>query len=106
MSNRHVPAGARKALTEAGRAAWPDVEVRPSVFVRYVADRLEPSRALDVALETLRVGDLYLACACTSGNRVALAHFDREFLAKVPGALGRLDSSPAFVDEVLQLLRQ
>jgi len=52
-----------------------------------------------------RAGDLFLACACLHDVPGALAVFDAEVLALHEAALRRIDPSPAFADEVAQLVR-
>src|SRR5579859_1221052 len=52
------------------RAAWPTVALQNEVFMPYLARRLPAQRKprLDIALNHLRAGDLYLACACAHGH--------------------------------------
>jgi RNA polymerase sigma-70 factor (ECF subfamily) len=82
------------------RGAWPDFAVDEARFAAYLARRLgeDPDAAY--------VEDLYLACACVDGDARALALFDERHLASVARHLARLDRSPAFADEVRQLLRE
>jgi RNA polymerase sigma-70 factor len=89
-----------------GRAAWPSLNLTPERFVRHVAERLTPEPTLDGALAALHAADLYLACACTDGLPEALALFERDYLSSVGSHLLRIDRSPAFADEVRQLLRE
>jgi RNA polymerase sigma-70 factor (ECF subfamily) len=49
--------------------------------------------------------DLFLAHACANGDPAALRYLEREFLSRLPRALSRLDPSPGFTDEVIQILR-
>jgi RNA polymerase sigma-70 factor, ECF subfamily len=87
--------------------AWPKVEVPRLTFVRYLAERLPPTGELAQALKDAHAADLYLACGCTLGDPRALQAFEESFLTSSSFArgLGRIDSSPSFVDEVRQLLR-
>ena len=86
----------------AGQAQWPAVTLEPERFVRHLS-RLLPEGSLEV-LRQLQGADLYLACACASGERQALLAFEQHVLRKVPARLGALPA--ATVDEVLQVLRQ
>jgi len=52
------------------------------------------------------VNDLELAKALAAGDRRALKIFEEDFLPKIDRALRRVDSSPAFIDEVKQSLRK
>lgn len=96
--------GEIEALWRAGRAAWPAVDVPLERFAAHVARHAEggdPEAAAD-----LLGRDLYLACACAGGDPAALRLFEDQILPQADGPLRRLDSSPAFTDEVRQLLRQ
>jgi RNA polymerase sigma-70 factor, ECF subfamily len=90
-------------LVAEGRAAWPDVALDSSSFVRHLGRHLpeDPEQ-----LSRLHVTDLFLACACLHGNPTALAHFDRRFLSRIRTYLARLDSSQQLADEVRQLLSE
>ena len=50
--------------------------------------------------------DLYLACACSDANPLALAEFERRFIGRVRDVVVRIDSSYDFVAEVEQILRE
>lgn len=95
------------ALLEAGRAAWPGVQVEPEVFLRCLAERLSASTDIVGALGALHGSDLYLACACAAGDPQALAAFDAAFLAHMPEYIGRMraDAGPTFAEEVKQAVR-
>jgi RNA polymerase sigma-70 factor (ECF subfamily) len=91
-------------LLERGRTRWPLLPLEPELFAGEIAARV-PSLA---ALGSLLVEDLHLAIACVHGVRGAHASFDAEFLATgaLAGALRRIDPSPAFIDEVRQMVRE
>jgi RNA polymerase sigma-70 factor (ECF subfamily) len=55
---------------QAGRDAWPDVDLAEEDFASYVRERAQPSQA------SPRWADLYLACACARGVAKALRAFD------------------------------
>lgn len=92
-------------LWEDGRAAWPDVELAAEILVRQVAGQRPEAGDVAAFLDTLDAGDVYLACACAQGNKAALHAFDRVILGNVPAFVARIDASPAFADEVRQILR-
>jgi RNA polymerase sigma-70 factor (ECF subfamily) len=50
--------------------------------------------------------DLYLAFGCSIGDPAAIATFDRELVPIAQAAAQRIDRSPDFVDEVVQLARE
>lgn len=87
-------------LYEAGRAAWPALDVAPELFIAYARERLAPDEP--AKLEP----DLYLTCACFNRVAGAMETLDRVFLARLPPLLRPLDPSPAFADEVCQKLRE
>ncbi len=91
--------GARVA---AAAATWPVVRVEPGRFAAYLGAR---SAGVD-ALAATCVDDLYLACACADGAPEALRAFDRCYLDRIDGFVRRFDASPAFLDEVRQILRR
>ncbi len=86
---------------EVARQAWPRVELDVDAFARHVA-----ARAAVGSEETLHLSDLYLACACAGGNSAALEAFDARYVAEVPIFLAGVESDPASIDEVRQLLRE
>ncbi|HEX8794262.1 MAG TPA: sigma-70 family RNA polymerase sigma factor [Polyangiaceae bacterium] len=88
-------------LYEEGRRAWPDIALDPEAFHRHVAERVPAGEGASV-----RGGDLYIACACASGDERALAAFDRHYLAEVPAFLARSRPSERLVEDVRQLLRE
>jgi RNA polymerase sigma-70 factor (ECF subfamily) len=89
----------------AAEEAWPGVVVAPEVFAAYVGRRVPGDASESAALAALHVEDLYLACACAHEQPAALRAFDRCHLDRVDGFVRRLDASPAFLDEVRQVLR-
>jgi RNA polymerase sigma-70 factor (ECF subfamily) len=107
----HAPAGvqhddagleiALRRLFEAGRQAWPGIEVGPEAFVRQLATRGAAGPLADV-----RAAELYLACACAERAPRAIEAFDRAHLHQVGAFLSRLRPSAAFVDDVRQVLRE
>jgi RNA polymerase sigma-70 factor (ECF subfamily) len=89
---------------QAARAAWPTVDLDLARFTDHIRGRLAPGVAETEALAALCGVDLYLACACLHARPNAAEHLDRAFLAHVLPSVRRVDSSPAFADEVRQLM--
>src|SRR5262249_59989500 len=77
-------------LLASAHAAWPDLEVPPEEFARYVALRLPLDTPLDQSLAALHVSDLYLACACSRANAKAVEAFDRRYRSEIARAVSRL----------------
>jgi RNA polymerase sigma-70 factor (ECF subfamily) len=73
-------------------------------FVHHLAIVTPPEQALPAP--DLHAGDLYLACACAQGEPRALDTLSRRYLGSVAAAVARIDSSPAFADEVGQIVRE
>ncbi len=94
------------ALVRRSQEAWPAVELPVIEFVRYLSRHRPAGIDLEWYLTKVHASDLYLACACGKLIVSALAAFDRTLLVKVSLYLGRLATSPAFVDEVKQTLRE
>jgi len=90
------------ARIAAAAATWPGVRVEPERLAGYLGAR---SPAVD-SLAAMCVDDLYLACACAAGSPEALRAFDRCYLDRIDGFVRRFDGSPAFLDEVRQILRR
>lgn len=96
------------ALGEAlarGRARWPGLAVPAASFVRHLAERVPAGVPAAEAVGQLLAEDLYLCCACLCGVAGAAAAFDEQLLL-VPAYVGHMDPSPAFADEVRQVLRE
>jgi RNA polymerase sigma-70 factor, ECF subfamily len=84
---------------------WPTVQVDRLGFVEHWAAQLaSPTQGLS-DFEHLHVEDLYLAFACGRGDIEGLRLFSERFLPAAEGAIRGVDSSPSFVDEVLQQLQ-
>jgi RNA polymerase sigma-70 factor (ECF subfamily) len=94
-----------RAMVEHACAAHPAIDLDPQVFIAYVAEHLPVDGAIKRDLERLHVDDLYLACACSRGDPLALQRFEQRFLSMVSNYVGQADASPSFTDEVRQELR-
>jgi RNA polymerase sigma-70 factor, ECF subfamily len=81
-----------------GQAAWPDVALTRDAFAAHIS-------ALETAALERFPADLYLAAACLTGDAIAIANFDREYISGARGAIAAIDSRAAFVDEAVQRLR-
>lgn len=95
---------------ESARAYWNGLDIAPAAVAAYVGARLDcgnPESAVSVlaALDSLAVGDLYLACGCAARDDRALAEFETAFATEIKRATRRLDSSGDLGDEILQVLR-
>jgi RNA polymerase sigma-70 factor (ECF subfamily) len=102
------PAEVERLLGEkwtASRAAWPTVTLDEDRFLQHLARHLPDDGAPLLRLKELRADELYLACACGTGDGEALRLFEEGPLADVRRALARLERSGVAVDDALQELR-
>lgn len=101
-----LEAALRDAIA-AGEARLPHAPVPREQLVDRIADSLlAADPPIDLAtVKKLRAGDLYLACALAAGDARALALADTELLPAARLAAARIDAGPAFVDEVVQRVR-
>ena len=91
-----------RRLFEEGRRAWPALELPLEIFADHLA-----SLASDGALsEGFHVADVYLASACAARVRGAVDAFERAHMRRVERYLANMAPSPAFVDEVRQVVRE
>lgn len=84
-----------------GRAAWKDVDAGDERFAAFLGGRI-PSAELDAA----RVGDLWAACACGTGDGRAIAEVEARYFPDVDAALGKMGLSADRIGEVKQGLRR
>lgn len=89
------------AAVRSARAAWPDVSLGEERFVAHLASHLSPTpRESTDPLEGMFTDDLYLACACASGDEAAARAFTATFGDAIRAIIGR--SAPDAVDDVAQ----
>jgi RNA polymerase sigma-70 factor (ECF subfamily) len=91
-------------LVARARLAWPDVELAPADFIRFVAARVEGP--VERELAALCGDDLYLACACVAGDPRALAAFERAFASVIERAVASAGCTRAESADVCQVVRQ
>ncbi len=89
-------------LYEAARCTWPEIGVPIDVFLAWLEARCPAAE--DRA--KVRADELYLACACASGDARALATFERRYMAEVPSYLPSYATGRARADEVVQRVRE
>jgi RNA polymerase sigma-70 factor (ECF subfamily) len=84
-----------------GRAQWPAIALDADVLARHVEELT--ARAGAPLVE--HAADVYLACACAHGARAAVETFESHFSETILRAVARVDRSPEFAEEALQVLR-
>jgi RNA polymerase sigma-70 factor (ECF subfamily) len=85
--------------------AWPELQIEPAVFVRFLAARLPGDVPLPAALDQVHAKDLYLTCGCSLGMPPAIEAFERRCLGGIGGFLQQIDGGAGLGDEVKQLVR-
>lgn len=102
-----APAAIESALSSAlqtARSAWPGIHVDDIRFVTYLAERVDSEDPVGILSELL-VGDLYIACACASGNAAAIDLFSKRYFANVEAVLAA-NGAGTFADDVRQILAE
>lgn len=89
-----------EAAFEAGRGAWPHLQLRWQQF-QAQAHRVNPPAA---GLHE-HAADFYLAAACAAGCEAALLAFEQSYVARVPVMLTRFKLGTAALDDLKQRLR-
>jgi RNA polymerase sigma-70 factor (ECF subfamily) len=92
-------------LAERAAATWSSIDRPAEAFAAFLRDDVLP-RVENVSLDELHADDLFLVWACRLGDERAWRELDRVFLSKVGAYVSRVDSSPAFGDEVRQRLAE
>ena len=97
--------GLATALDDAlagARTTWPAIVVDDRVYVEYLA-----ARAASLAeLRQLRTADLYLACACLGGDKLAIETFETALFGEIDRAVRQTRAGTTLGDELKQRLRQ
>ena len=109
MATETEPARLEAALAAAcqrGRAAWPGVELEEAEVARHLARHVVPGNDLVAALGNANLEDLYLALACTRGDRKALELFERDLVPVVRATLARMRAADDAIEETMQGLRE
>ncbi|WP_437681871.1 sigma-70 family RNA polymerase sigma factor [Sorangium sp. So ce131] len=96
------PGATIAALFEAGQAAFPAIAVEATALARYLGERC--SAAGGALPPPSLAADVYLACACVLGVPGAHAAFEREFSGVIARAAARVEPSPAFADDLRQVV--
>jgi RNA polymerase sigma-70 factor (ECF subfamily) len=96
-SGEDRPAGAEPALEAElaaactrGRAAFDPVALDDRAFVRHLAKTLRATGSGPIALPSLSIEDLYLACACLAGSNGAAARFSARHGQAIRTTIARL----------------
>jgi RNA polymerase sigma-70 factor (ECF subfamily) len=102
VSAERVTAAANR-IANAGRAAWPGVELTEVQIIERLVARLRDDP--EARLEDLHDADLYLAFALAAGNTLAVRTFEDKLVPQIDVALRRMRLAGGTADEVKQALR-
>jgi RNA polymerase sigma-70 factor (ECF subfamily) len=93
-------------LIEEAQSARPEIAdaLSEQHFAAYLGDRVGDEAFTLESLQSLRAGDLFLACACLERDSRALAAFEHE-LSHADAALARMNLGGAVVEDVKQAIR-
>lgn len=94
--------GALWQMVESGRREWPQIEIAPEEFVRFLAKQLPPEAHGEAELPSLRAGDLYLVCALGVGHPAATLAFENEYMPAVHRALQRIQTPDSLIADIIQ----
>jgi RNA polymerase sigma-70 factor (ECF subfamily) len=87
---------ALRARVNAGRAAWPTLDLAETTFIAHLGERVHGGELPPLA----HAADLWLACACTLGLPGAAVAFDRTYRRVIERAVARM--AGAEKDDVAQ----
>jgi RNA polymerase sigma-70 factor, ECF subfamily len=89
----------REELVSRGRAVWPELATSTERFAAFLEARWSDDAPPGEGV----AGDLYLACACASGEPAAQRAFAAAQRAVIRAAVSRIDAPPDRLDEAVQL---
>src|SRR5688572_29050402 len=90
----------------AARSEHPRVALEPEVFAEHVARLVLRSELKPMDLVQLDAADVFLAAGCTRQDAAALALFEAKYLQPLRCFVDEIDSNPARLDELKQMLRE
>lgn len=96
------------AQWDAGRAAWPELEIAPERFAADLARRIAgpTGAATRTALDATRGSDVYLAIAAIAGDPTAIARLDDLVARELRGVAIKLRATPDQITELGAELRR
>lgn len=89
-----------ESLIVRGVSAWPEVELNHEHFAEYLGARVSVSD-----LESVRIEDLWIACACGASHPKALEIIETRYMPSVDAALSKTGVSQDHIADAKQGLR-
>ena len=93
-------------VVETGQRAWPAITLPPNAFEAHVRAAIANATDPLAAVDKLHVADLYLACACATGDPRALVALEQQYLPTAARAVARFGDPHGFVADAIQELRE
>jgi RNA polymerase sigma-70 factor (ECF subfamily) len=93
---------ALRAIVADARAAWPEFDLADEAYLRYLGVRVRTASAL----ETLKLNDLFAACACAKNDPRAMLAVEVRYFPQIALALARMRLNGRKGEDVLQALRR
>lgn len=93
-------------LVSDGRTSWPQLVVGDALYAQFLGRHMLADVTDPGVMQQLRTRDLYLVCAYGHGIPGAHEILESRYMPKARQALGRLGTSAATIDDILQRLRQ
>lgn len=93
-------------LLSAAQTRWPAVRIAAGDFIAFLARRLSPELPAERPLSELRASDLYLLLGWRLGDAAATQAFAEQHLSRARALLAARQTSPAVIDDVLQIVCQ
>jgi RNA polymerase sigma-70 factor (ECF subfamily) len=87
-------------MCDEAEAAWPEFRVERPLFMQRLREVVAESAVVPSASSGVHHVDLYLAFACSLGERAAITAFTRRYLSRMDQYLRRFANSSALFDEV------
>lgn len=100
MSSEDAARNLPRWLVEVGRGVWPDVDLDEDAVRRYADEHAVSLEGIDEA----RAADVYLACACATGDPAALDRFTQLFSPDIERIAARVDAPGVSPEDARQLL--
>ncbi|MBL4689268.1 MAG: transcriptional regulator [Nannocystaceae bacterium] len=98
------------ALFEEGQRAWPTVALDPATFGAHLAAKLQcdghETATTEAALKTLHGAELYLACACSQGDRHAIVTLETAYASHIEAILNGFGGPRSRWDDLRQIVRE
>lgn len=92
---------------ELAHTSFPELSLPDGTYLAFLAHRIAEGKCPEEVIPSLKVADLYLACACLERDQKAIARLENEYLgAEVDAALCRMETAAVQIEDIKQLISQ